>query len=205
MSQCAACSERPQILSPCLFPAASSPSGSILLPKGLCPGPGKSLTRESSFPVAMAMADSKQPVVEKVQQLPQGPYMRKGRGTALGGAAGSPKPWGTGAWQRAEPALPAGSWAWLSAQPLPRARGRHRMAQGELSWGRGSQHCSLPTATNHRTSLTWFFTGVTKFPFFLQSMESGEGPELRRKLPLVAEQFCKPGRGCVGCQARGPQ
>lgn len=149
------------------------------------------------------MADSKQPVVEKVQQLPQGPYMRKGRGTALGGAAGSPKHWGTGAWQRAEPALPAGSWAWLSAQPLPRARGRHRMAQGELPWGRGSQHCSLPTATNHRTSLTWFFTGVTKFPFFLQSMESGEGPELRRKLPLVAEQFCKPGRGCVGCC--GPQ
>lgn len=37
------------------------------------PRKGKLLTRERSFPVAIAMADSKQPVVEKVQQLPQAP------------------------------------------------------------------------------------------------------------------------------------
>lgn len=43
---------------------------------------GKSLTRERSFPVAIAIADSKHPVVEKVQQLPQGPCIRNQRGTA---------------------------------------------------------------------------------------------------------------------------
>lgn len=31
------------------------------------------LTRDISFPVAIAFTDSKQPVVEKVQQLPQWP------------------------------------------------------------------------------------------------------------------------------------
>lgn len=38
-----------------------------------------SLTKFSSFPVFMAMADSKQPVVEKVQQLPQEPWWGGGR------------------------------------------------------------------------------------------------------------------------------
>lgn len=33
----------------------------------------KSVTRGTSFPVLMAVTDSKQPVVEKVQQLPQLP------------------------------------------------------------------------------------------------------------------------------------
>lgn len=37
-------------------------------------------TRESSFPVAMAMADSRHPVVEKVQQLPHGPCVRNRTG-----------------------------------------------------------------------------------------------------------------------------
>lgn len=34
---------------------------------------GESVTRETSFPVLMAVTDSKHPVVEKVQQLPQSP------------------------------------------------------------------------------------------------------------------------------------
>lgn len=34
---------------------------------------GRLLTKDSSFPVLMAMADSRAPVVEKVQQLPQPP------------------------------------------------------------------------------------------------------------------------------------
>lgn len=139
MSQCAACSEgsqagwqgQAQVLAPCLLPAASSPSGFVLLQKRLCPSPGKSLTRESSFPVAMAIADSKQPVVEKVQQLPQTPYIRNRRGTALECAAGSPaspKHWGRGARQECRASTP--SWAWPSAQPLPRAHDtEHGVAQ----------------------------------------------------------------------------
>lgn len=39
----------------------------------------RSLTRFSNFPDAMAIADSKQPVVENVQQLPQGPLGRRKR------------------------------------------------------------------------------------------------------------------------------
>lgn len=40
----------------------------------LCPYPyGQLLTNKSILPVLMAMADSRAPVVEKVQQLPQLP------------------------------------------------------------------------------------------------------------------------------------
>lgn len=160
MSQCAACSEgsqagwqgQAQVLAPCLLPAASSPSGFVLLQKRLCPSPGKSLTRESSFPVAMAIADSKQPVVEKVQQLPQTPYIRNRRGTALECAAGSPaspKHWGRGAQQECRASTP--SWAWPSAQPLPRAHDtEHRVASGEFPCGTGTQHCSSATAHSHQ-------------------------------------------------------
>lgn len=38
------------------------------------PPRGWSLTRKGNFPVAMATADSRAPVVEKVQQLPQPPW-----------------------------------------------------------------------------------------------------------------------------------
>lgn len=133
--------------------------------------------------------------------------MKNRRGTALGGAAGSPaspKHWGRGHGREQSLHCPLAA----AAQPLPRAHGRHRALPGELPWG--TQHCSLPQPSAPlwalHTPLTWFFTGVTKFPFFLQSIESGYGPELRRKLPLVAEQFCKPGRRAgVGCQPSGPR
>lgn len=169
MSQCEGPQQgQAQLLSPCLLPAASSPSGFVLLLKGLCPCPGKSPTRESSFPVAMAIADSKQPVVEKVQQLPQAPCMRNGTGAALGGAE-APQP----------PQTPghrdmAGGHSLHSprpcAQPCPGAR-RARSSSGGAPWGT----CPQPSAPRWpwHTLLTWFFTGVTKFPFFLQSMESG--------------------------------
>lgn len=50
---------------------------------GALPAAGTSLTRESSFPVAIAIADSRHPVVEKVQQLPQGPCVGSQRGAGL--------------------------------------------------------------------------------------------------------------------------
>lgn len=86
-----------------------------------------------------------------------------------------------------------------------RAHGRHGTALGQLPWhrhpallrGHGAARSQAPLWPCHAL-LTWFFTGVTKFPFFLQSMESGYGPELRRKFPLVAEQFCKQGSRAVG-------
>lgn len=54
------------------------------------PAAGTPLTRESSFPVAIAIADSRHPVVEKVQQLPQGPCVRNRGETGLQCSAGSP-------------------------------------------------------------------------------------------------------------------
>lgn len=37
----------------------------------------KFVTNDKSFPVAIAVTDSRQPVVEKVQQLPQAPFNTK--------------------------------------------------------------------------------------------------------------------------------
>lgn len=137
----------------------------------------------------MAMADSKQPVVEKVQQLPQAPCMKNRRGNVPGGAAGSPAPQNPGAALQSLRSLLA------AAQPLPRGTAGTGWL-GELPWHPalllGHSTCPQPAAPPGTSDLlTWFFTGVTKFPFFLQSMESGWGPELRRKFPLVAEQFCQ--------------
>lgn len=51
-----------------------APGKAVSLQEVALPQPcGRVLTKESSFPLAMATADSRAPVVEKVQQLPQPP------------------------------------------------------------------------------------------------------------------------------------
>lgn len=204
MSQCAACSGagwqgQAQLLSPRLSQQPPAPLAPSCSPKGS--KPRTPLTRESSFPVAMAIADSKQPVVEKVQQLPQGPYRDEERERNCSRRCcrltSLPRTWAGGHGSSAEPPLPAGSWDWPSAQPQAWHSSRGApLAQAPSTAPRA---WCLPTAISPlwpcHTLLTWFFTGVTKFPFFLQSIESGCGPELRRKFPLVAEQFCGQGKG----------
>lgn len=65
-----------------LFPGSESHHSPQSLPFLITipPKPGKCqlepLTKDSSFPPAMATADSRAPVVEKVQQLPQAPCKR---------------------------------------------------------------------------------------------------------------------------------
>lgn len=111
------------------------------------PAAGTPLTRESSFPVAIAIADSRHPVVEKVQQLPQGPCVRNRGETGLQCSAGSP----------------ARARGMAGAQPLPR-----RLLPLPTPVPRGSlgkkAHSSALLLLLHCPSLpllTWFFTGVT--------------------------------------------
>lgn len=68
-------------------------SGQTMTFAGGDPHPcGQLLTKESIFPVLMAIADSRAPVVEKVQQLPQPPWRgRRGRGVRNWAARDSPQ------------------------------------------------------------------------------------------------------------------
>lgn len=111
------------------------------------PAAGTPLTRESSFPVAIAIADSRHPVVEKVQQLPQGPCVRNRGETGLQCSTGSS----------------ASARGTAGTQPLP-----GRLLPLPTPVLRGSlgkkAHSSALLLLLHCPSLpllTWFFTGVT--------------------------------------------
>jgi len=117
------------------------------------------LTRERSFPVAIAMADSKHPVVEKVQQLPQGPCVRNRGGLLHDVPQGhqppqNPRAAAGGHARSAALPLPAGSWALPSARPLPSCPGHPRPSHGGAPGGArtpqpsSSRHRALPAAVS---------------------------------------------------------
>lgn len=124
------------------------------------PTAGTPLTRESSFPVAIAIADSRHPVVEKVQQLPQGPCVRNRGETGLQCSAGSPARAGGTAGAQCSPQPPPA----LSLCPggcsllLPQS--------GRGPWAKKPTAVLSPAGLlllccPSLPLLTWFFTGVT--------------------------------------------
>lgn len=170
MSQCAACSGagwqgQAQLLSPRLSQQPPAPLAPSCSPRGS--KPRTPLTRDSSFPVAMAIADSKQPVVEKVQQLPQGPYRDEERERNCSRRCcrltSLPRTWegGMAAVQSLHSLLAAGIGLLLSP--------RHGTALGELPWHRhpalllGHGACPQPSApSGHVTHSSPGFSQVSR-------------------------------------------